>query len=176
MKQKKTKQPVRILSYAGGHKNLTLLGCLLSALSAVLGLIPYVCVWLAARNVLEAWPGTDGISGLARWGWTAVWTAIGSILLYFAALMSTHIAAFPHSPEYPACRHGPCTEAAPGIFYRKISPGGCGSSLMTTPAFTEDLLAHKLPDLGGNGSHFLRRLLSCCFSSTGEWVFCVCSL
>ena len=94
MKQKKQSSLSRIFSYAGGHKHLTLLGCLLSALSAVLGLIPYVCVWLAAKNVLEAWPGTDGISGLARWGWTAVWTASGSILLYFAALMSTHIAAF----------------------------------------------------------------------------------
>ena len=50
--QKKQSSLSRILSYAGGHKNLTLLGCILSALSAVLGLIPYVCVWLAARNVL----------------------------------------------------------------------------------------------------------------------------
>ena len=94
MKAKKQSSLARILGYAGGHKNLTLLGCILSALSAVLGLIPYVCVWLAARNVLEVWPGLDGASDLARWGWTAVWTAIGSIALYFAALMSTHIAAF----------------------------------------------------------------------------------
>ena len=92
--QKKQSSLSRILSYAGGHKKLTLVGCILSALSAVLGLIPYVCVWLAARNVLEAWPSPSGVSGLSRWGWTAVWTAIGSIALYFAALMSTHIAAF----------------------------------------------------------------------------------
>ena len=92
--QKKQSSLSRILSYAGGHKNLTLLGCILSALSAVLGLIPYVCVYLAARNVLEAWPGLSGVSGLASWGFMAVWTAVGSIALYFAALMSTHIAAF----------------------------------------------------------------------------------
>ena len=72
MKQKKQSSLSRILSYAGGHKNLTLLGCILSALSAILGLIPYVCVWLAARNVLETWPDPSGISGLAHWGWTAV--------------------------------------------------------------------------------------------------------
>ena len=94
MKQKKQNSLSRILSYAGGHKKLTLLGCILSALSAVLGLIPYVCVWLAARSVLETWPGLDGTHSLDRWGWTAVWTAVGSIVLYFAALMSTHIAAF----------------------------------------------------------------------------------
>mgnify|MGYP001142456193 CR=1 FL=1 len=38
MKQKKPSSLTRILGYAGGHKNLTILGCILSALSAVLGL------------------------------------------------------------------------------------------------------------------------------------------
>ena len=42
MKQKKPNSLARILSYAGGHKNLTILGCILSALSAVLGLAPYL--------------------------------------------------------------------------------------------------------------------------------------
>src|SRR5699024_11695574 len=54
----------------------------------------YLCVWLVARSVLAAWPSLDGAGDLGRFGWTAVWTAVGSILLYFAALMSTHIAAF----------------------------------------------------------------------------------
>ena len=94
MNQKKPSSLARILGYAGGHRNLTILGCILSALSAVLGLAPYLCVWLVARSVLSAWPGLDGAGDLGRWGWMAVWTAAGSILLYFAALMSTHIAAF----------------------------------------------------------------------------------
>ena len=94
MKQKKPSSLTRILGYAGGHKNLTILGCILSALSAVLGLAPYLCVWLVARSILAAWPSLDGAGDLGRFGWMAVWTAIGSILLYFAALMSTHIAAF----------------------------------------------------------------------------------
>lgn len=94
MKQKKPSSLTRILGYAGGHKNLTILGCILSALSAVLGLAPYLCVWLVARSILAAWPSLDGAGDLGRFGWMAVWFAIGSILLYFAALMSTHIAAF----------------------------------------------------------------------------------
>ena len=73
---------------------MTILGCVLSALSAVLGLAPYLCVWLVTRSVLSTWPSLDGAGDLGRFGWMAVWFAIGSILLYFAALMSTHIAAF----------------------------------------------------------------------------------
>lgn len=64
MKQKKPSSLTRILGYAGGHKNLTILGCILSALSAVLGLAPYLCVWLVARSVLSTWPGLDGAGNL----------------------------------------------------------------------------------------------------------------
>ena len=70
MKAKKENSLVRILGYAGGHKKLTLLGCILSALSAVLGLIPYVCVWLEARNALEAWPDPGGAVAGIRWEYT----------------------------------------------------------------------------------------------------------
>ena len=94
MKENKQSSLGRILGCAGGHRRLTALGCLLSALSAVLGLVPYVCVWLAARTALAAWPDLSGVTGLERWGWTAVWFAVGSIALYFAALMCTHLAAF----------------------------------------------------------------------------------
>ena len=81
MKQKKPSSLTRILGYAGGHKNLTILGCILSALSAVLGLAPYLCVWLVARSMLSTWPSLDGAGNLSLWGWMAVWTAVGSILL-----------------------------------------------------------------------------------------------
>ncbi|MCC2253625.1 ABC transporter ATP-binding protein/permease [Ruminococcus sp. CLA-AA-H200] len=148
MMQKKQSSLSRILSYAGGHKNLTLLGCILSALSAVLGLVPYVCVWLAARNVLEAWPGLDGGSGLAHWGWTAVWTAIGSIALYFAALMSTHIAAFrtARNIRHTAMAH---VQKLPLGFFTGNQTGRLRKLIDDNAGLTEDLLAHKLPDLAG---------------------------
>ena len=146
--QKKQSSLSRILSYAGGHKKLTLLGCILSALSAVLGLIPYVCVWLAARNVLEAWPSPSGVSGLSRWGWTAVWTAIGSIALYFAALMSTHIAAFRTARNIRRTAMAHVLKLPLGFFTGNQS-GRLRKLIDDNAGLTEDLLAHKLPDLAG---------------------------
>ena len=64
MNQKKPSSLARILGYAGRHKNLTILGCVLSALSAVLGLGPYLCVWLVARSVLAARPSPAGAGEL----------------------------------------------------------------------------------------------------------------
>ena len=148
MKQKKQSSLARILGYAGGHRNLTLLGCVLSALSAVLGLIPYVCVWLAARDVLETWPALTGVSGSARWGWTAVWTAVISIVLYFAALMSTHIAAFRTARNI---RRSAMTHVLklPLGFFTGSQSGRLRKLIDDNAGLTEDLLAHKLPDLAG---------------------------
>ena len=91
---KKQSNLSRLLAFAGGHKKLTFLGCVLSGIAAVLGLVPYVCVWLAAREALAVYPDVSEASGIVRWGWTAVWFAVSNILVYFAALMCTHIAAF----------------------------------------------------------------------------------
>ena len=91
---KKQSSVSRLLAIAGGHRKLTVLGCILSGAAAVLGLIPYVCVWLVARDVLAVYPEVEMAGNLTRWGWMAVWFALGTIALYFAALMCTHIAAF----------------------------------------------------------------------------------
>ena len=146
MKQKKPSSLARILGYAGRHKNLTILGCILSALSAVLGLAPYLCVWLVARSVLSAWPSLHGAGDLGHWGWMAVWTATGSILLYFAALMSTHIAAFRTARNIRRAAMTHVLKLPLGFFTGNQS-GRLRKLIDDNAGLTEDLLAHKLPDL-----------------------------
>ena len=146
VKEKKPSSLSRILGYAGGHRRLTVLGCVLSALSAVLGLVPYVCVWLVARAVLAGWPDLAGAAGLERWGWMAVWFAVGSIALYFAALMCTHIAAFrtARTMRKAAMEH---VLKLPLGFFTGSQSGRLRKRIDDNAGLTEDLLAHKLPDL-----------------------------
>ena len=146
MKDRKQGSLSRILHYAGGHRKLTLLGCLLSALSAVLGLVPYLCVWLVARTVLESWPDLSGVTGLGRLGWMAVWFAVGSIALYFAALMCTHISAFrtARNIRRAAMAH---VLTLPLGFFTGSQSGRLRKLIDDNAGLTEDLLAHKLPDL-----------------------------
>ena len=146
MNGKKPSSLARILHYAGGYKNLTILGCILSALSAVLGLVPYLCVWLVARSVLDAWPGLSVAGDLGRWGWTAVWFAVGSIVLYFAALMSTHIAAFRTARNIRSAAMAHVLKLPLGFFTGNQS-GRLRKLIDDNAGLTEDLLAHKLPDL-----------------------------
>ena len=103
-------------------------------------------VWLVAGSVLSAWPGLDGAGDLGRWGWMAVWTAVGSILLYFAALMSTHIAAFRTARNIRRAAMTHVLKLPLGFFTGNQS-GRLRKLIDDNAGLTEDLLAHKLPDL-----------------------------
>ena len=56
MKQKKQNALSVLLGYAGSHRRLTLLGLGLSAVSMVCSMIPYLCIWLAARDLIAVAP------------------------------------------------------------------------------------------------------------------------
>ena len=67
---KKQSNVSRLLSYAGGHKYLTYASWVLSALSALLALIPYYYIWLVMREVLEAAPDFAAAQNLTHNGVT----------------------------------------------------------------------------------------------------------
>ncbi|MBQ1504040.1 MAG: hypothetical protein IIZ49_01480, partial [Oscillospiraceae bacterium] len=95
MHERKEKSDLSVLlSYAGSYRALTFLGLGLSAVAMILGMVPYVCIWLAARDLIAAAPDWTQAAGIARFGWMAFAFAFGGIFVYFAALMCTHLAAF----------------------------------------------------------------------------------
>ena len=94
MKQKKKSDIAALLDYAGNHRGLTFLGLGLSAVSMLLSMIPYLCIWMAARDLIAAAPNWMEAQSVARYGWLAFGTAFGGIVLYFGGLMCTHLAAF----------------------------------------------------------------------------------
>ena len=63
MKQKRKSDVAVLLDYAGSHKGLTFLGLALSAVSMLLSMAPYICIWLAARDL----PNTVGWRSPLRW-------------------------------------------------------------------------------------------------------------
>lgn len=136
------------MDYAGGHKALTILGCVLSAVAAVLGLVPYVCVWLVARDALAVFPNLSAAPDLARYGWMAVWFAVAGVLVYFAALMCTHLAAFRTARNIRNALMRHVIKLPLGYFVGGQS-GLMRKQIDENAGLTEDMLAHKLPDLTG---------------------------
>ena len=94
MKQKKKSDVAVLLGYAGSHKGLTFLGLALSAVSMLLSMAPYICIWLAARDLIAVAPDWTKAQSVAQYGWLAFAFAVAGIILYFAGLMCTHLAAF----------------------------------------------------------------------------------
>ena len=68
MKNKKPNDLRVLLGYAGRHKGLTFLGLGLSAAAMILGMLPYICIWLVARDLIAVAPNWTQ----AAWSATAL--------------------------------------------------------------------------------------------------------
>ena len=67
--EKKKKDTLRqLLAYAGNLKGLTFLGMALSAVAMVLGMLPYICIWLVARDLIRVAPDWTAASGIGSYG------------------------------------------------------------------------------------------------------------
>ncbi|WP_170264572.1 ABC transporter ATP-binding protein [Ellagibacter isourolithinifaciens] len=137
-----------LLAYAGNRKFLTYLGMGLSTVSQLLSFGPYVCIWFVARDLIAAAPNWSEATDIAVYGWWAVGFALASIVVYFAGLMCTHLAAFRCASNIRKATSEHLLKLPLGYFdthatgeLRRIVDG-CAAS-------TETLLAHMLPDISG---------------------------
>ena len=83
MKNKKPNDLQVLLGYAGRHRGLTFLGLGLSAVAMILGMLPYICIWLVARDLIAAAPNWTQAAEIARYGWMAFAFALAGIIVYF---------------------------------------------------------------------------------------------
>ena len=158
MKQKKQNEISVLLGYAGKYKVLTFLGMFLSAVAMIMGMIPYVCIWLAARDLIGVAPDWTQATEIAKYGWLAFGFAFGGIIIYFAALMCTHLAAFRTAANIRKQGVAHMMKAPLGFFDSNAS-GLLRNRLDGGAAETETLLAHNLADIVGTAAMFIGMLV-----------------
>lgn len=73
-----------LLAYAGKRKILIYVAIVLAAVSQLMALAPFLCIWAILREVIDVAPDFSRATGIAHYGWLAVGFAIGSIILYLA--------------------------------------------------------------------------------------------
>ena len=151
MKEKKQGDLAVLLDYAGSYKKLTFLGLGLSAVAMILGMAPYICIWLAARDLIAAAPEWTRAADVARYGWMAFAFAVAGIAVYFAALMCTHLAAFRTASNIRKRGMAHLMKAPLGFFDSNAS-GLLRNRLDGAAAETETLLAHNLADIVGSAA------------------------
>ena len=139
------------MEYAGGYRRLTYLSWVLSALSALLALVPFVFIWLVVKEALEVAPDFSAAHDMAFNGWMAVLFAVLSMLIYFAALMCSHVAAFRVASNIRRDVMKRVTELPVG-FLERIGSGRARKIVNESSAATETYLAHQLPDMAGSAA------------------------
>ena len=158
MKEKKKSDVAVLLDYAGNRKGLTFLGLFFSAVSMLLSMAPYICIWLAARDLIAAAPDWTLARGVTRYGWIAFAFAFAGIALYFAGLMCTHLAAFRTASNIRKQGVAHVMKAPLGYFDANAS-GLIRGRLDAAAADTETLLAHNLADIVGTIVLFLAMVI-----------------
>lgn len=147
-KEKKKSAVSKLLRYAGRYKALTFAGLALSAAAMVLGMLPYICIWLVARDLIDAAPDWSNASNISVYGWMAFAFAVGGIIVYFCALMCTHLAAFRTASNIRKQGMAHLMKVPLGFFDNNAS-GLLRNRLDGAAAETETLLAHNLADIVG---------------------------
>ena len=152
MKEKKQdKSPSafgRLMEYAGRFKSLTFMSLILSALSSVLALLPFVYIWRIIREVLEVQPDFSKATGIVRNGWMAVLFAVLAWLVYVSALVCSHGSAFRTAANMKkALMHH--IARLPIGFADEMGSGKVRRTVTEVTGSTETLLAHNLPDMAG---------------------------
>ena len=157
MKEKKQSDLSVLLGYAGSYKKLTFLGLGLSAIAMILGMAPYLCIWLVARDLIAVAPDWTRAEGIGRYGWMTFAFAVAGIAVYFAALMCTHLAAFRTASNIRKQGMTHLMETPLGFFDSNAS-GLLRNRLDGAASDTETLLAHNLADIVGSAAMVLTML------------------
>lgn len=147
---KKNSEISRMFQYAGNRHWLTVVGMILAGVSTVLSMVPFVCIWFVIRDMLNALMAGDIslASGSTAYAWWAAGFAILSILLYFAALCCSHLAAFRTAANMKKTALHHIVKLPLGYFNSNAS-GRLRKIIDDNAGLTENFLAHQIPDLTG---------------------------
>jgi len=136
------------MEYAGPFRTLTYMSLVLSALSSVLSLMPFVYLWRIIREVLQVQPDFSKATGIVHNGWMAVLFSVLAWIVYIGAMVCSHGGAFRTASNMKKAllRH---IARLPIGFADDMGSGRVRRTVTEVTGSTETLLAHNLPDMAG---------------------------
>ena len=142
---KKQSDLSRLMGYAGNYRYFTYASWVLSAVSALVALVPFVYIWKILRDVLNAAPDYAQAVNNPHYGWMAVLFAVLAYLIYIAALMCSHLSAFRVATNLrlEVSEH---LATLPLGFTETFGSGKLRKIIHESTGAAETFLAHQLPD------------------------------
>ena len=135
----------RLMGYAGNYRYFTYASWVLSAVSALVALVPFVYIWKILRDVLNAALDYAQAVNIPHYGWMAVLFAVLAYLIYIAALMCSHLSAFRVATNLrlEVSEH---LATLPLGFTETFGSGKLRKIIHESTGEAETFLAHQLPD------------------------------
>ena len=135
----------RLMGYAGGHRALTYASWVLSALSALTALVPFLYIWMILRDVLNVAPNYGEAVNIPHYGWMAVLFAALAYLIYVGALLCSHLSAFRVATNLRLAVTEQLARLPLG-FTERFGSGKLRKIIQESTGAAETYLAHQLPD------------------------------
>ncbi len=137
----------RLLEFSGRYHSLLTVSQLLAGISALLTLGPFLCVFLAAKTLLQGLMG-GGVdaSALVKWGLWALGLELAGMAVNFAALLCSHVVAF-HTEKNLKMAALTHLSQMPMGYFEENSSGKLRKIIDENSAQVETYLAHQMPDL-----------------------------
>ena len=144
----KNKNLQELMKYSGKYKVFTYLSLILSGISSILALIPFVYIWKIIKEVIEVMPNFQNATSIVHNGWIAVVFAVISMVIYFIGLICSHMSAFRVASNMRKKAMEHITKMPIGKI-EEIGSGKLRKIVNESAGGTETYLAHQLPDMVG---------------------------
>jgi ATP-binding cassette subfamily B protein len=138
----------RLLELAATKKPLMLGAVILSSLASIASFIPYIAIFLMVKEILSVWPNVGELNAALsfRYGGLAFGGVALNILLYFGALICSHLAAFGTLYELKV-NFATHLAKVPLGFHVIIGSGKLRKIMDENIEKIEEFIAHQLPDM-----------------------------
>nr|WP_319494453.1 ABC transporter ATP-binding protein [uncultured Desulfobacter sp.] len=139
---------LKLQTYMGGRKAFLPGALALSAMSSLMGMLPFIFIWLIAGELFKSKADVSR-ELIDTYAWYAMGTAVGGVCLYFLALMLSHLAAFRAETNMRRQAMQKIVQLPLGFFDTTTS-GRIRKIIDDNASITHTFIAHQMPDLAGS--------------------------
>ncbi|MDR1616591.1 MAG: ABC transporter ATP-binding protein/permease [Syntrophomonadaceae bacterium] len=141
----------RLWQLASEKRLLVTCSCVLAVISVAVSFVPFIAIYYIIREIVTHFADQSAMDAayMVKLGWLACGGAACAIVLNFAALMCSHVAAFTtlYKLKLDFARH---IASLPLGFHSENSTGKLRKIVDENIEKLEEFIAHQLPDLVGS--------------------------
>ncbi|MCG8410114.1 MAG: ABC transporter ATP-binding protein/permease [Bacteroidales bacterium] len=137
----------KLQAYARNRKALLPISLLLSTISSIVNLLPFIYVWLIVRDLINTGLN-QSYDNIIHYAIMAFVFAVSGLIIYFLTLLLSHLGAFRVETELRRVAMNKIIKMPLG-FFDKNTTGKIRKIIDENASTTHSFMAHQMPDIAG---------------------------